>query len=240
MLDTVSKAWEITRTATFRTDTTVKIRRVLWGADSLFEWLNTSAYDTLHSIPANIISVIELVRASDNAVLWTSDTVSARRVGVQVLDEQVEVPVNLYASSTVPVYVRMRMVPTANLEYDLSGGYHFIEDSTQTSLAKVVRYDAREHDRTTAVVGSSMTVTVVPNPLRADGELHLHLTEPGTVSIRIFDMMGRMVRALPAATVGFAGDYSTRLDLSDLPNGRYSVQVESGAGRATTQFVIVR
>lgn len=241
MLDTVAKAWEITRTAPFTADTIVKVRRVLWGTDSLYYWLNGSPYDTTTGTPANIYTRLELVRASDDSLLWSSDTVSARGVGVRVLEEDVEIPVNTYANDTTPVYVRMRMYPTRYLEYDLSGGFSFEEDTTMSMVAKVVRYQGRERERTdAAVAGARMALTVVPNPLRAEGELRLRLPAAGLVSVRIFDMMGRLVRTLPEFTIAYPGDYSVKLDLEGLVSGRYSVQVESGGERGATQFAIVR
>jgi hypothetical protein len=51
---------------------------------------------------------------------------------------------------------------------------------------------------------------------------------------------GRLLRQLPAFEAKSPGEYAMPLDLSDLRNGIYTVQVEQGNNRASTRFTVMR
>jgi len=62
----------------------------------------------------------------------------------------------------------------------------------------------------------------------------------GVLGVRIYDMMGRLVRSLNDLPVSEPGSYGVDLDLSDLVQGRYTIQVIEGGDRASTQLLLVR
>lgn len=229
----------ITRTGAFTADsTTVTLTRVLMGNDSLIAWLNTQPYDANAGRPANIFFAMQLVRQSDSAVLWSGDTVSARAVGNDTLEEAVTVPVNTAATPGTVVYIRLMAATTPGLSYRLSGGFHFLQDGVGGTGAKRVR-QAKPQEGTEAE--SAIGVEMVPNPLRnTEGELRIRTTATGQATVTVFDLLGRPLLTVPPFTAESAGDYVVPVDLRALGNGAYLVRVEIGRNRGVTQFSIMR
>jgi hypothetical protein len=232
------EAMNVTRTSTFRAGSEpVNIGRVVFSPGHLLAWLATMPYDSTMGSPADIKVLTELVRASDDVVLWQDDTISARANSGIRLDETVEVPVDDYEG--IDVYIRLRAVATAELDPVVSAGFGFDEDTSSTTFQKVIR--PRTEGR--ALPGKApavIEVSVVPNPLMERGELRLQLMLPGLMRTGIYDMLGRLVKELPAFDATSPGEYKLELDLAELPKGIYTVRVEQGNYQVSTRFTIVR
>jgi parallel beta-helix repeat protein len=87
--------------------------------------------------------------------------------------------------------------------------------------------------------------SVIPNPVRNTASLAFRLDRPTTVRIRVFDLVGRLVRTLPAATATNAGWNVVALDgRSDdgvpLRSGIYMYEIRTGEQRAVGRFVVMR
>ncbi len=80
------------------------------------------------------------------------------------------------------------------------------------------------------------SVTIAPNPLARTATVHYNLSEPGLVTLNVFDVTGRTVlsRTIAAKRVG-----SMALDLRELRAGVYVVKVK-GDGFKTTQKLVVQ
>jgi hypothetical protein len=102
----------------------------------------------------------------------------------------------------------------------------------------------------TTDVGNLPPVTVLtvqqnyPNPFAETTELQLGLPAKADVTVELFDVAGRVVRAV-AFPQRSAGWTRVRLDARDergknLPNGVYFYRVSAGAERVTKKLVIAR
>jgi hypothetical protein len=85
-------------------------------------------------------------------------------------------------------------------------------------------------------------LSVEPNPFSSVAHLDITLEQPGSVTLRIYDLSGRQVREIPA---GLLQSGSTRMDWDGtdddgaaLPPGMYSIRVE-GAGPAICRAVML-
>jgi hypothetical protein len=235
---TLADAAEVTRTSTFPAGGQPMVfKRSYAGGIDMMAWLNGVPPDSNFQ-QADIKLLMELVRDSDNVVLWSADTISARDVGYDVVNELVEIPVHTVTPS-LPVYVRIRALTSYTLEYDVSAGFTTWEDSTLNTYYKVNRPRTEEKPRT-GEIPSPLEVNVIPNPLTVRGELWLRVTEPGRTSVGIYDMLGRLVKELPAFDATHPGEYAMELDLVELPKGTYTVRIEQGSYQASSRFTVMR
>lgn len=239
LLDTISKASLIAATAPFTSDRHVRIDRVMSGEDSIYAWLNSAPYDSVTGKPANIFVVTELVRAADSVVLWRSDTISARAVGYLRHEESEVIPVDSVASDTTQVFIRLAMMTTRGLQYTLSAGFHFSNDTVIVPFKQAIRR-VEQAERPTETGSASLRLSVVPNPTNGAGELRIATGHAGMVRVAIYDVMGRLVKTMDDLSVDAAGQYAVDLDLADLSQGRYTVQVVEGGERSAVQVVLVR
>lgn len=238
-VDSIAAVPLVARTGPFRKGTgPAGVRRIVFGGDSLVAWLDTQPYDTANARPANIFFALQIVRASDDSVLWVGDTMSARGVAADSLDDTVSVPVHTAVPGDTVVYIRHVAVATPWLDAFVSGGFAFSDDvpDPDTSLAKrTVR------PQTPRMMPEGIAVAVAPNPVGSDvGELEITATAPGTARITIHDMAGDLVLRVPPHDVQRAGVYVLPLDFTALRNGVYIVDVRIGAQRGTARFTVVR
>lgn len=95
----------------------------------------------------------------------------------------------------------------------------------------------------TAAAGTFSLEAPYPNPLTTSTTFAYSMPEAGTVTLRVFDVMGREVRSTTEAPQG-AGRYTVRFDANGLAAGVYLLQVEARAGsqvfRETQRMTVVR
>jgi photosystem II stability/assembly factor-like uncharacterized protein len=92
---------------------------------------------------------------------------------------------------------------------------------------------------TTAAVTPSATLTVRPNPLRADSRIEFRLPESGHVRLALFDVQGRRV-ALLLDEPRMTGTSRVPIDASRLSPGVYYAKLESDRGVAISRVVYIR
>src|SRR5690606_17811786 len=123
-------------------DQSVTINRGATAADSTSTWLDLFPYDFGRSSPADIWSVVELVRASDSVVLWRGDTISARGLDTNDIDtvsHEVEVPVGTVADSGEVVFIQVRGFVSPEVLYEVGGGFGFQADPVGGGTPKAAR-----------------------------------------------------------------------------------------------------
>lgn len=87
------------------------------------------------------------------------------------------------------------------------------------------------------VTTGSFDLQVLPNPMAGQARIWLELPQRQSISIVIFDFMGRPVKTLESNLRQEAGQQTLPLDLSDLPAGVYLVQVLGETGAQTVKVV---
>lgn len=219
----------------------VTFARYVSRTSNAISWLNTFPIDTtLNSLP-DIKVLTELVTTS-GTVLWTDDTLSVRDMSGRVQSDLVVIPVDTYAMPGDSVFVRLRPVPTQDMEYSLSGGYLFYEGSTSGSFSKVVHprelwpgetSDMKERE-------SKLRVDVVPNPARARARVRVRVIREGSVTLSIWSSLGKKLAELPALNVEGPGDYTVDISLSGVLPGPYLLRAGQQGESTTVQFNVVR
>jgi hypothetical protein len=235
VVDSLSTVVNVSRTSDFVVGTDpVEIRRVVSGSDSLVSWLDAN-YDSVNSRQADVEIVTELIRASNSAVIWTGDTVSARTIGAGTVDELVVVPVDSLVDSGGVVYVRIRPVPSPSLSYEVSGEFQFVCDSTLGTLFPRVRAPRRsqplEADRT-------LKLDVQPNPAHEQITVRLIEATAGEGEGLLFDLVGHVMRRT-TFKVGALGETRVVFDVNGLPSGSYTLHVRAGSRTADAVVTIL-
>ncbi len=78
--------------------------------------------------------------------------------------------------------------------------------------------------------------SLYPNPFRESATIRWNSPEPGRVTVRVYDVLGRVV-ARPLNAVEAAGRHEITLSGVDLAPGVYFVEVMHGAGRAVGKLI---
>jgi hypothetical protein len=91
----------------------------------------------------------------------------------------------------------------------------------------------------------TLTPRVVPNPVRARGELRFALATDGAARVELFDLSGRAVRRLMDEAHAPAGEYTLSLDVGagiegSLPAGLYFYRIQAAGRVAQGRFLILR
>jgi hypothetical protein len=245
LIDSASDVVKVARTSVFTTTSTpVVVRRFIGVSDSVLPWLDASPYDSALGQPANVMMVMEVVRDSDGVVLWQGDTMSARGMAGDALEEDITVPTDTIAPGGTEVFIRLRAGTTAGLDYEVEAGFHFVEDYEDSLLFKKIPQRGSNGDSTISgsmSVGMSILVEVIPNPLKGGtGELRVFTAVPGEIRIRVMDILGNERMRLSPFDAQAAGTYGMGIDLSGMANGVYTILVEQGERRASTQVSVQR
>lgn len=78
-----------------------------------------------------------------------------------------------------------------------------------------------------------------PNPFNPETSLRFHLPVAGTISLRVFDLLGREVAVLVAGQRD-AGEHTVRFDASRFASGVYIARLEAGDAVRTRLMSLVR
>jgi hypothetical protein len=91
-----------------------------------------------------------------------------------------------------------------------------------------------------AIAEQRMSLQLIPNPITSDGRLRVSLTQPGTLGVTIYDMLGHPVRSFSGVDVEKAGELEIPIDVSDLGSGSYTIEVVCNDQRSSTRLHVVR
>ncbi len=230
----------VTRTGVFQADTVpVTIRRRIGGTDALIAWLDGLPFDSVLGRPADIMVITELVRETDGAILWRGDTVSARDVETDTLEETVFVPVHEAADAGTLVHIRLRPVFTEGVaeECEVLGMFHFApwETSEERFAKSLRRHEGRSVEN---IERMSLAAEIVPNPARERGELRVRAPGPTPLRVTIHTTYGTEAVTMPVLSIARSGEYSIPLDLSGLASGMYLVSIISDFGRMSVSLAV--
>ena len=78
-----------------------------------------------------------------------------------------------------------------------------------------------------------------PNPVGTHTTLSFQLTEPTTIELVVFDLLGRRIATLASGSRD-AGAYEVSWDAGDVPSGIYLVLLEAAGQRQTQTLTVVR
>lgn len=93
--------------------------------------------------------------------------------------------------------------------------------------------------------GGGSAVAVLPNPFYRSGEIQFTVAKPGRVRVAVFDVSGRLVRALDDRVVSGTGPYVSAFDGrtrdgAPLASGIYYVRVSTDEGVQTQRFAVLK
>jgi Leucine-rich repeat (LRR) protein len=115
----------------------------------------------------------------------------------------------------------------------------FIEESaaTHTFTAEVSRAGGTRLI-TPAVQGTLLTA-IQPNPANAETDIVFKIVENTSITLDILDIQGQVVKRIRSGEIG-AGEYTTRVRLTDLPSGSYLVRLKTMNETLTEKLQVVR
>lgn len=93
-----------------------------------------------------------------------------------------------------------------------------------------------EHDANNKLTGLS----IYPNPTNGKFTIKYDLLKKSDVRLNIFDVNGSLVKELVNINAQYEGKYKIPVNLSDLPNGIYIVNLINNGERTTERIVIER
>jgi len=236
-VESLADAERITRSGVFETGATpTLIKRHVSRSNDAVAWLNTQPYDSSLMSFADVRVLTELVRVSDSAVVWRDDTISVREMTVDTLAEEVELPTHLLSPGT-GVFARIRMVPTAALDFMLSGGFSW-EPDTGAFASKVARWSPRSPP-SSIKTDAAIAMFVVPNPAHESATVMLETQQPTEIVVTLVDALGRVVRRYPALNASRSGQYGLPISLEGVAYGLYVLRAEAADGPSTSTTLVV-
>lgn len=82
-------------------------------------------------------------------------------------------------------------------------------------------------------------MNIFPNPATSDVNVAVNLAQASSVSVQMFDVMGRMVNEIPAQNMT-AGENKIQINTANLSAGVYSVRVQTETGSVTQQLSVIK
>ncbi|MFN7116220.1 MAG: DUF4397 domain-containing protein, partial [Saprospiraceae bacterium] len=80
---------------------------------------------------------------------------------------------------------------------------------------------------------------IAPNPIRDNAQVRYSLQEPLEVTLRIFDMNGKLLRSTYLGDQP-SGEYAYQLNVNDLPQGIYTYSLVTPQGIVSQRFVVAK
>jgi hypothetical protein len=85
----------------------------------------------------------------------------------------------------------------------------------------------------------SMLEQNYPNPVNSGTKIRFKVSEPGYVSLKIFNMAGKEVSTL-VKTVMYPGSYSVNVDVTGIPAGIYTYRLQTAGKTETKSLVVIK
>ena len=86
---------------------------------------------------------------------------------------------------------------------------------------------------------SILQLAVFPNPTTSSTSISFSLPQSETVSLKIFDMNGRLINAV-AEKVFAAGEHQLKWDATNVRAGIYILKMQAGNYAETKKVIVVR
>ena len=87
-------------------------------------------------------------------------------------------------------------------------------------------------------ITTNFNLSVYPNPALNDFTLKYNLSENSDVNINIFNLLGEKVKTITLNEKQLAGQYNLNVDVSDIPNGVYTVNLEAQNSNKTIRITV--
>ena len=126
-----------------------------------------------------------------------------------------------------PGTYRLRVTKTSTGCTSLSAPFQITCPSGKTDEADDLTFGATQ----------ALTLDIHPNPANSRATITYQTSDDGQATLAVFDISGRLVRE-EVELDSFGSSYE--LELSDLPNGIYLVQLTSAGNRTTKRLSVVR
>lgn len=168
----------------------------------------------------------------DIATLRLAGTIAPELKSVVVGDRDGDLVPDLTVRFSYPAL--RALLPTGPNEIELTGS--LITGESFSAILSVKVIDPH---------GGQAAASVSPNPLNPAGVLSFRTSRQGPVSVRMFDLNGRLVRTLLDRQTMPAGSHGVSIDGrgrggESLPSGVYFYRVETPDGTARGQFSILK
>jgi hypothetical protein len=113
------------------------------------------------------------------------------------------------------------------------------------SLATGQTFEGSDKVKVIILGGRPLSASVSPNPLNPIGVLTFEITRSGTVSIKLFDIQGHLVRRLVEAQSFAEGRHEVLIDGrgdggQPLASGVYFYRVEKAGSNVTGRFAVLK
>lgn len=82
-------------------------------------------------------------------------------------------------------------------------------------------------------------LNIFPNPAASDVNVAVNLAKASSVSVQMFDVMGRLVSEIPAQDMT-AGENKIQINTANLSAGVYSVRVQTETGSVSKQLSVIK
>ena len=134
---------------------------------------------------------------------------------------------------------------------NISHSYGFIDNMEGVVLYdNSIRYRLRQIDRDGSTAysqivevldsqsASPLTLTVSPSPAHTATAIHLRLSEPSTVSVKIYNAIGMLIQTVVESSPMQSGSHSLPVDVQRLKNGMYFAIANTGNGALVKPFIV--
>ena len=176
---------------------------------------------------------------TDAALVWTA-VENATGYEVQIAPDEAFSVVAASGSSDTPsitlavdagteFFWRVRSLDGSNPESDWSLPFRFTTASTTAAAPEPTRRS------TLLTLGAPY-----PNPASSTVTVPFTLAQPAAVSVRVFDVTGRLVATLANGAAYSTGAHTVELAAGALPAGTYLVRIESGGEAESAPLTLVR
>jgi hypothetical protein len=198
--------------------------------------------------------VVNISNPSAPAIVGTADTpgeaygVAVAGNHAYVADFEAGLTVVDITSPTSPAILGTVITPDYSLAVSVSGTRAYIADNDYGLVLLPIQCGAEIGIADPPPTASSPPPLrihpSVPNPFHHATEIRFELAEPGPVSLEIYDVSGRRVRALAESTGLSAGRQTMRWDGRDdrghrLASGIYLCRITAGRAAQTQRLVLI-
>ena len=83
-----------------------------------------------------------------------------------------------------------------------------------------------------------ITYRIYPNPVRDQLNVRYQLEKQGTVKFTVLDTSGRVLMSI--SQQGYQGDNQQTMNISELPEGLYTLSIVRGQVKTSSQFIKIR
>lgn len=222
--------------------------------DGLFEtWTGAAWQPESRQVTVRYIDGNTLLRAEKTVQVWTGATWEAEArtavtyaPGERPVLVELQTPVDQleWISMLVDAYTYTEQGRIARAEQSFVLDLEW-ETAGETPLLPIALYEftwqqaGTSTDDTPSRPNALVLEAPFPNPATGSAALTLHLREARSVTLRIYDALGRQV-AIVAEQALPAGRHMLPVEAASLPPGRYFVRLESGDLSAVRTLTVVR